>query len=152
MSRRMLALAVLSILAVTGVAEANHKKPISKSFEATGLVPYAPPGGSMCEALPDPDVQVDRHIETFKAPEAGTFAAEITGFVGDYDMVLLDDKGSELARSDNAAGTSSGNPSTGDIVEKLKYKVKKAMNVHLHVCNFAGGPQVEGSYVFTYAR
>ena len=142
-------LVLVGLVAVSGGADAGHKKPVSKPFTVTGTVPF-PSGGGRCETAPHGK---DRHVETFKAPEAGKFAAELTGFVGDYDMVVTNEAGTVvLSESDNGAGTSSGNPSTGTAVEKISYTVKKPMTIQLHVCNYAAGPTATGKYTFTYAR
>src|SRR5688572_13184855 len=109
MYRTSLVLAAAALIAAPAVASAGHKKPISKPFEVTGTVPF-PSGGGRCAAAPHGK---DRHVETFKAPEAGRFTAEVTNFVGDYDMVVTNEQGTAvLSESDNGAGTSSGKPST----------------------------------------
>ncbi|HVF20553.1 MAG TPA: hypothetical protein VNA14_09950, partial [Mycobacteriales bacterium] len=90
------------------------------------------------------------HVESFKAPAAGTLKVEVTGFLGDWDLALNDGKAKRLAEGDNASVTPTS-MSTGSIVEKLSYKVKKAGDLVIVVCNFAGGPTGSGKYTFTPA-
>ncbi len=135
------ALAVAAgLTAIGGVAEAKHKKPITKSYTATASNPdptnYA--GGSVCRQ----NVPGSAHIEKFTAPEAGTLKAEIGDFQGDWDMLLTDDKGRELSNS--------GGSELTDGKEKMTYKVKKAGTLNIIACNWAGGPTAKAKYEFTY--
>ena len=141
----------ISVLAVTtavcaagGVAEANHKKPIEKSYTATAPAPdptnYAGTGYSVCAQT----VPQSFHIEEFSAPEAGTLKAELSGYVGDWDFLLTDDKGRELSNSGLTAFM--GEP------EKMTYKFKKSGTVNIIACNWAGGPTGNVKYTFTYAK
>ena len=128
-------------------------KTISKSFSVNIPVPGGaisdPTASSMC--TPAAEAPQSRHLETFKAPGAGTLKVEVTGFVGDWDLALDDGKGKRVAEGDNASVTPTS-MSTGDIVEKLTYKVKKAGDLSIVVCNFAGGPTGTGKYKFTYGK
>ena len=100
---------------------------------------------------PELETPQSTHVEAFKAPAAGTLKVEVTGFLGDWDIALDDAKGKRLAEGDNASVTPT-NMSTGSVVEKLTYKVKKAGDLQIIVCNFAGGPSGKGKYTFTYAK
>ena len=144
---------VISTIAVTaavsavagGVAEANHKKPISKSYTATAPTPdptnFGPSARySVCEQT----VPQSYHVEEFTAPEAGTIKAELTGYVGDWDFLLVDDKGRELGNS--------GLTAVAGEAEKITYKFKKAGTVNLIACNWAGGPTGTVKYTFTYLK
>ena len=129
-----------AIMTVGGAAEANHKKPITKTYTATATNPdptnYA--GGNVCRR----NVPGSAHVEEFSAPEAGTLKAELGKFTGDWDMLLIDDKGRELS--------SSGGGEFVDGKEKMVYKVKKSMTLNIIACNWAGGPTAEGKYEFTF--
>ncbi|HVE62540.1 MAG TPA: hypothetical protein VNB94_01885 [Mycobacteriales bacterium] len=129
-----------AISAIGGVAEAKHKKPITKSYTATAPNPdptnYA--GGSVCAR----NVPGSAHIEKFTAPEAGTLKAEISKFQGDWDMLLLDEKGRELSNS--------GGSELVDGTEKMTYKFKKPGTVSIIACNWAGGPTAAAKYEFTF--
>ncbi|HVE97881.1 MAG TPA: hypothetical protein VNA12_01740 [Mycobacteriales bacterium] len=133
-----------AVCAVGGVAEAKHKKPIEKSYTATAPTPdptnYSMTGYSVCAQ----NVPQSFHIEEFTAPEPGTLKAELTGYVGDWDFLLVDDKGRELANSGLTAFM--GEP------EKMTYKFKKPGTVSIIACNWAGGPTGKVKYTFTFAK
>ncbi len=125
-------------------------KAVEKSFAVNIPVPFSgatsdplAPVACSGEALPGSE-----HIENVKLTGPGTLKVEVTGFLGDWDIALNDTKGKRLAEGDNASVTPT-NMSTGTVVEKLVYKVKKAGDVQIVVCNFAGGPNGKGKYVFT---
>ena len=128
-------------------------KPITKSFAVSIPVPGGaisnPTATTACAAAVEAPSSV--HREAFKAPGAGVLKVEVTGFVGDWDVALDDGKAKRLAEGDNASVTPTS-MSTGSIVEKLTYKVKKAGDLVIVVCNFAGGPTGTGKYTFTPAK
>jgi len=140
-------------IAVLAAPAGAAPKTITKSFDIAIAVPGGavsdPMGTSACAAVAEAPQSV--HRESFKAPAAGTFKVEVTGFVGDWDLALNDGKGKRVAEGDNASVTPTA-MSTGSTVEKLTYKVKKAMDLQLVVCNFLGGPRGTGKYTFTYAK
>lgn len=131
-----------AVAGVSGVASANHKKPITKSYTATASNPdptnYA--GGSVCRR----NVPGSAHEEKFTAPEAGTLKASIKDFQGDWDMLLVDDKGRELSNS--------GGSELTDGKEQMTYKFKKPGTVVIIACNWAGGPTAAAKYEFTFAK
>lgn len=151
MSRRLVpAIAVSFAIAALVVPAAAGPKPIEKSFAVNIPVPFSgatsdPMAPVACFGEPLP---MSQHLETVKLPGAGTLKVEVTGFLGDWDIALQDSKGKRLAEGDNASVTPT-NMSTGSIVEKLVYKAKKAGDVQIIVCNFAGGATGTGKYVFT---
>lgn len=146
--RTAVCLAATALLAATPAAEAKHKKPIVKTFEVKGTVPY-PVQGGMCDVS---EHGKDRHIETFKAPEAGELRVEVSEFFGDMDVVITDAKGGVLAEGNNETSTSGLTPNTGSLIETAKYKPKRAMTVQVHVCNYAASPDAKGKITFTHAR
>ena len=145
---RTLVLAVVATSAVTavgGVAQANHKKPIEKTYTATAPAPdptnFNPSAQySVCEQT----VPQSFHVEEFTAPEPGTIKATLNGYVGDWDFLITDDKGRELGNS--------GLTAVAGEDETVTYKFKKAGTINLIACNWAGGPTGTVKYKFTFAK
>lgn len=138
---------LVSLVAVigAGAADANHKKPISKTYTATAPAPdpsnFSP---SSTYSVCGQTVPGSFDVEEFTAPEAGTIKAELSGYVGEWDFLLTDDKGRELA--------SSGILDVTGAPEKITYKFKKPGTVNLIACNWAGGPTGTVKYTFTFAK
>ena len=131
--------------AVSGIAQATHKKPITKSYTATAPNPdptnFSPSARySVCEQT----VPGSFHVEEFTAPEPGTIKAELSGYVGDWDFLFTDEKGRELGNSGLTAFM--GEP------EKITYKFKKPGTINIIACNWAGGPTGNVKYTFTFAK
>ena len=147
------ALAIGAGIAVLVAPAGAAPKTIEKSFSMNIPVPGGaisdPQAGVAC--APAAETPSSTHYEEFAAPAPGTLKVEVTGFVGDWDIALDDGKGKRVAEGDNASVTPT-NMSTGSVVEKLTYKVKKAGDLVIVVCNFAGGPTGTGKYTFTYAK
>lgn len=136
------AMAVTAAVATLGgAAQANHKKPIEKTYSVTAPAPdptnYAAGSYSVCAQT----VPGSFHVEEFAAPEAGTMKVTMTGFQGDWDLLMTDDKGRELS-----AGGSSDLGGT----ETMSYKAKKAGTLNVIACNWAGSPTATVKYVFTF--
>jgi hypothetical protein len=126
-------------------ATAAPRKPITKTYTATAPTPdptnYAELGYSVCSQM----VPQSAFTELFKAPGTGKLKIEMTGFVGDWDLLILDGKGAEIA---NSGGTQPVDPS----IEQATIKVKKAGTTYKIIsCNWAGGPTATVKYTFTYA-
>lgn len=87
--------------------------------------------------------------KTIKTAGAGTLVVDLTGFAGDWDITVSDDKGRVLGIG---AGTTTGDPSSlgTDLKEKAVIKTKKPMTLNIAACNFLGGPTADGKAVFTY--
>ena len=155
MSRQVVPLVALAVMTAALAAPADAApKTIEKSFDVTIPVPLAgatsdPTAPVACSGAVAP-FPMSSHVESFKAPAAGTLKVEVTGFVGDWD-VALDSGGKRLAEGDNASVTPTS-MSTGSIVEKLTYKVKKPGKLDIQVCNFLGGPTGSGKYTFTFTK
>lgn len=139
-----------SLVAVgfAGQANAAPKKPIVKSYEATAATPDVTnnlPSArySVCEMT----VPGSYHTHTFKAPAPGKIKVTMTGFTGDWDILLLDPKGAEIG----AGGASDlGTPATA-ASETMSSKIRKAGAYRIIACNFAGGATAKVKYTFTYA-
>ena len=142
---RVLATAA-ALLAVAALpADAAPRKPITKTYTATAPMPdpsnYAQQGYSVCAQ----NVPQSFHSEPFKAPGAGKLKVEMSGFQGDWDLLIVDSKGAEIA---NSGGTQPADPPT----EQLTIKVKKAgVSYNIIACNWAGGPTATVKYTFTFA-
>ena len=143
---RLRTVAVTSLVAVAAAgslapAVAGPKpkpKPITKTYEVGPLTPDPTPiAGDIC----DPATPSARHSEPFKVPAAGRLKVDID-FVGDWALAMRDSKkGTRLAESD---GTS---PETD---ESMDVKFKRATEILIDSCNFAGGPTATVTYTFTY--
>ncbi len=125
---------------------APKKKPITKTYTATAGTPdptnflgLATGGGySVCAQ----NVPGSFHTEVFKVPAAGTLKVELTGYVGDWDLLLMDAAKEELANS--------GLTDVQGAPEVLAVKFKKATTASIVACNWAGGPTGTVKYTFTF--
>ena len=150
---RITPLAIAGTLAVAAFATpatAATKKPISKEYDVTAPAPdptnYAGTatgqGYSVCnQTVPN---SFDKH--EFTAPWVGKIKVTLTGFTGDWDLLLMDKNGNELT---NSGGSDIGSPATPQ-QESFTYKIKKAKTaVEIVACNWAGGPSGHVKYTFT---
>jgi hypothetical protein len=139
-----LALTAVAGLVVAAPGALADGKPVEEEYAATAPTPdptnYAGAatgeGYSVCAQNVPGSFQVDQ----FKAPSAGKLKVDLTGFAGDWDLLLIDDKGAELA-----AGGSS-DVSNG---ETAGVTLKKPATIQIVACNWAGGPTATVKYVFT---
>ncbi|MCA1824229.1 MAG: hypothetical protein ABR520_11880 [Mycobacteriales bacterium] len=151
-ARQVASTAIAALLVTSAFAPAYAKpkpkpkpKPITKTYTATEPVPY-PAATTICDGAPE-GVSLNR--EPFKVPAAGLFYAEMTGFEGDWDMRVVDSSGEVITEG---SGTSTPNTNVpGSNKDSLEFKVKKAGDIVLEVCNFAGTPTATVTYTFTYA-
>lgn len=92
---------------------------------------------------------VSTTTKTIKTAGAGTLVVDLSGFAGDWDITVTDDKGRVLGIG---SGTTTGDPSSlgTDLKEKAVIKTKKPMTLNIAACNFLGGPTADGKAVFTY--
>jgi hypothetical protein len=141
---RLRTAAITSLIAVaaagtlTPALAAPAKKPITKTYSVGPLTPDPTPIlGDIC----DPVSPTARHSEPFKVPAAGRLKVDIK-FTGDWALALRDKKGARLAESDGAS------PETP---ESMDVKFKKATEVLIDSCNFAGAPTASVTYTFTFA-
>ena len=142
------AAAVLAAAASAMPADAAPRKPITKTYTATAAMPdptnYAQQGYSVCAQ----NVPGSFHTETFKAPAAGKLQVKLTDFTGDWDLLLLDSKGTEIT---SGSASDVGTPQT-PASESMTTKVKKAGATYkIIACNWAGGATGKVTYTFTFA-
>lgn len=143
------ALAGLLVAAAAATpADAAPRKPITKTYEASAPTPdpsnYAGQGYSVCAM----NVPNSFHIHKFKAPAAGKLKIELTGFTGDWDLLFLDSKGSELATGGASDLGTPQTPAKESMTAKIK---KKGATYEIVACNWAGGPTGTVKYTFTFA-
>jgi hypothetical protein len=143
--KRTAALAVAS-LAVAAIAAppalaAPKKKPISKTYTVTAPMPdpsnYAGQGYSVCAM----NVPSSFDKTEFKVPAAGVLSVEVSGYQGDWDLLLLDGEGGELA---------TGGSSDLGVPEVAEVRFKKPEAVSIVACNWAGSPTATVKYTFTF--
>ena len=135
---RRLGILVLAISAagVLPVA-ARDRAPIEESYQATAL-PY--PNGSYddgegCFYAVD---GVHKHLHEFEAPRKGKLEVGIPVITGDWDLFVTDTEGNVLTESSDGNG----------VAEHTELKMKKAQQISIVTCNWAGEPQVTVEYSF----
>ena len=127
---------------------APKKKPITKTYEATAVAPDMTNQTEDSYSVCAMNVPNSYHIANFTAPAPGKLKVELYNYTGDWDLLLLDSKGTELAAGSELALSTPNAPAT----ETMTVKVKKSKTKYQIVaCNWAGGPTGTVKYTFTYA-
>ena len=147
--RRIAAVAAVGILAAGAYAPATaapKKKPITKTYDLQLLPVPDPPSGSSC--LRDELEGISIHTETIKPTGPGMLSIKVTKFAGDWDITLTDKDGEEMATGTGTT-TGGGAPAT-DGTDTLELKIKKAQELRISVCNFAGSPSATASFTYKY--
>ena len=132
--------AVVLVVAAAGLTPAlagPTPKPIEKTYTASATPDPTPILGEICQ----PTVPSARHTTPFKVPAAGTLAITIK-MQGDWALGLRTKSGSVLGASDGPSPTDA---------ESIQHKFKKATDVLIDACNFAGGLTAQVTYTFTFA-
>lgn len=146
------AAAVVAAGAFAPAVAAPKPKPITESYTVTAL-PLPASGADATDTASSCSNPMFEGIsittKTIKTVGAGTLAVEVSGFVGDWDIAILDSKGATIAAGDNASAVGTA-MSTGEIVERALVKFKKAQEIRIAVCNFTGGPTASAKYTYTY--
>jgi hypothetical protein len=114
-------------------------KSVSKSYTATA---FPPSPTNVQLGVCHGDVPGSNFDQPFKAPFAGRLTIDMDGFVGDWDLALVQD-GANSAESAQAATDS---PMTPEHIDA--YKLKKGEAVVIRSCNFSGGPTANMKYTF----
>ena len=148
-TQTLVALAAGAAVAVAASpATSAPRKPITKTYTATAPAPDPTnAGGTAAYDVCAQAVPQSFHVEKFKAPAPGKLAVEVSGFQGDWDLLITDAKGVQLATSGNGGYGTPATPS----VEKATVKVKRAGEFRIVACNWAGTPSATAKYTFTFA-
>lgn len=133
---------------------ATKKKPITKTYEATAPAPdptnWLGDVGAANYPVCNQVVPNSFHKHTFTAPALGKLNIKVYGFTGDWDVLILDSKGSVIGNGGSSGINTPDSPTAGD--ENVTLKIKKAKSkVDIIACNWAGGPTATVKYTFTYA-
>jgi hypothetical protein len=137
---------VVASLAVAAVAAppamaAPKKKPITKTYAVNAPAPdptnYAGQGYSVCAQ----NVPGSFDKQTIQIPAAGSLQVELSGFQGDWDLLLEDADDSEL--------TTGGSSNLGGS-ETAESRFKKAQKVSIVACNWAGSPTATVKWTFNF--
>lgn len=148
---RITPLVLTGALVAAGIAgeatAAPKRKPITHSYQATAPLPdpsnYADDTYSVCAQ----NVPQSFHVHEFKAPALGKLKITLTNFLGDWDLLLLDPKGTEIA-----AGVASDLGTPGSSVSEVaSAKIRKAGTYKIIACNWAGGSTGDVKYTFDFA-
>lgn len=118
----------------------KKKKEIQKSFVAQGF-PYPVTSGVNEVGCQEGVEGIHKVHHEFKAPWDGFFIGRMEDFTGDWDIVLLDEEGNELSRSDN-------DNVLGPPEEEISAPVSRGRTVIISPCNWLGEPEVTVTYQF----
>jgi hypothetical protein len=150
-ARQLVALSLAGVAAAAPLApaQAAPKKPVSKTY-SMALAPLPVPAQGTPTCLPaDGQEGVTKHTETLKVSGPGQLKVEVSGFYGDWDITVFDEKGRAVGVG---SGTSTPGTGTSTGVDKASTKIKKASTLKIVTCNFAGSPSATGKYTFTYTK
>jgi hypothetical protein len=148
---RITPLALVGVVAMAALATpagATTKKPISKTYTATAAAPdpsnYAGQSYDVCaQTVPG---SFDKH--EFASPGIGKLKVELSGYTGDWDLLITDAEGNEITSS---GGSDIGSPAAA-ATEAATAKIKKAkQKYYIIACNWAGASTATVKYTFTYA-
>jgi hypothetical protein len=143
--RRVATVATLGLLVAGAYAPAMaapKKKPITKSY-ALELVPLWADPSAACANAEFEGISVDTQKITPTGP--GFLTVKVTGYQGDWDISVKDATGTEIAK-----GSGNDTPNPGPGTETFEMKFKKAEPLQIAICNFAGTPQAQASFAYTY--
>ena len=149
---RTTSLALVAAL-VVGVAASpasakpkKHKKPITKTY--TAMAPLPDPSNQTMQfySVCAQNVPQSFDLKEFTAPAPGKLKVEMTGFTGDWDLLLMDSEDLEVASS-GGSEIAPAQPAS----ESMTFKIKKSKKKYSIVaCNYAGGASATVKYTFTY--
>ncbi len=140
MRRVLPALFALPLLA--GTAAATHKAPLKEQYDVTAPVPYAVEAASHCT---DGFEGLSKNTREVVLPDRGVLEVELSGFLGDWVLELLDSRGKLLGQAAQL------DPANTAPVRKVTYKkATPGQEVRIAVCNVTGGPTASVAYTFTF--
>lgn len=134
-TRLVLATIPVALISATIASSSAAPKPFKGTFDAAATPDPTATAGEVCQGL----TPTSRFEVPLKVPAAGTLKVDLTGFQGDWDLTVENTKGAVIASS---AGF------IENTTEKISLKLKKAMEVTVVACNFAGTPAASGSYEY----
>lgn len=155
--RKPLALSCIALVTAAGLSPAlaapPKPKPITESYTVNGLpVPLPLVGGTPVEtdtSCQDPRFEgISTTTKTIKPTGAGTLTVDMTGFTGDWDITIMNDKRETLG-----VGSGTATPTaltTPGAAEKAVVKMKKGGTVLIAVCNFLGSQTANVKYSYVY--
>ncbi|HVF03323.1 MAG TPA: hypothetical protein VNA20_00645 [Frankiaceae bacterium] len=136
-------LVTAGLAADAGAATKKKPKPITRTYTATAPAPdFTNVNGGVCMR----NVPQSWHTHTFKAPAAGKLNVVVSEFLGDWDVIVLDAKGTQIAMGDKLEQATPTDPKT----EEASAKIRKAGSYQIIACNWAGGSTAKVKYTFTY--
>lgn len=138
-TRLVLAVLPIALIGVTAAtSSAAPKPPVKKTFTAAATPDPTATATSACHGL----TPSSRFTVPFKVPAAGKLVVDLTGFQGDWDLIVENKGGTTLGESAGFVEATK---------ESVALKFKKPTDVVIVACNFAGGPAASGAYTFTFA-
>ena len=142
------ALVLLGLSVGASTSLAAPKKPIKKSYDVQA-VPFPLHMGERngvwgCLAGEE---GVHKVSHKFKAPWSGRLTATVDDFTGDWDIYLMDNRGSILGGANQGISQLA-------VSEPDTYKADlfSGQEVYIVACNYVGGPTATVSYEFEYAK
>jgi hypothetical protein len=137
-----LALGLAAGAATPSLAATKKKpKPIKGSYTAQAMPdPTNNNVRDICDGALNSGGNVSRFDKAFTVPAAGTLTVAMANTL-DWGLVVLDPDGYSEGESDGSTPTD---------VESVSIPFKKKQKVTIRTCNFAGEPEVNVSYTFTY--
>lgn len=134
----IVALTALLLVGLTHVGKAGNERRTARrkgAFSAFGPVPYTGWGVDTYGCYHGPE-GVSKTTANLKVPFTGYLHVVMSGFVGEWDLYVLDQYGENIAESAYFQGVRPP-------VETLTMKVKAGSQIAIVPCNFAGGATAE---------
>lgn len=150
MNARVITALACAAVAVTAVPASAAPKTMKETYAVSAPVPFPvmedqPPTMYGCI---DGEEGMSKNTHPITLPAAGGQLKVDVKYTGDWDLYVLDEKGSIVAAAET---TETGN--TGPGVEKVTWKKgKKGQKLQIVVCNWMGLADATVSYAYTYGR
>lgn len=136
-TRLVLAVLPVALIGVTAATSMAAPKEVKGTFDASALPDPTPTLNEVCKGVSP----AGRFELPMKISGAGKLTVDIA-FTGDWDLTVEDSKGNILAESAAFEAPT----------EQVTVRFKRAAQVTIVACNFAGGPTARGKFVFTPAK
>lgn len=134
------------VAGLPGSASAGRTKTIHKEFSAGPLAPMPNVAEDVGHSCLTGAEGVHKSTIAFKTPGKGVLDVTISEFEYDWDLYVLDSKGTRI-------GTSEASQLQGASQEEhinIRLAAKKTYSIV--ACNFAGGPTAAGHYSYKYKK